>query len=78
MKSSDAFVRALAGTIVLSSLSLGYFVHPGWFLLTAFAGANLFQSAFTGFCPAEFVLKRLGFLKGSCGCCCHEKSGSVA
>ncbi|MEO8358982.1 MAG: DUF2892 domain-containing protein [Vicinamibacteria bacterium] len=55
-------VRALAGTFVLVSLGLGYFVHPGFFLLNAFVGANLLQSAFTGICPAEWIFKRLGFV----------------
>lgn len=54
-------VRALAGTFVLLSLCLGYFVHPGFYLFTAFVGANLLQSAFTGFCPASMIFKRLGF-----------------
>jgi hypothetical protein len=53
-------VRALAGTIVLVSLALGQFVHQGFYLLTAFVGANLLQSAFTGLCPAEAVFRRLG------------------
>jgi hypothetical protein len=53
-------VRALAGTFVLASLALGYFVHPGFFLLTAFVGANLLQSSFTGICPAEWIFRRLG------------------
>ncbi|GIW44726.1 MAG: hypothetical protein KatS3mg077_2008 [Candidatus Binatia bacterium] len=53
-------VRLLAGTLVGISLILGYFVHPGWFLLAAFVSLNLIQSAFTGFCPAEKVLRRLG------------------
>lgn len=58
-------IRAMAGTFVLLSLALGYFVHPGFFLFTAFVGLNLFQSAFTGFCPAETILKKLG-VGGSC------------
>jgi Inner membrane protein YgaP-like, transmembrane domain len=53
-------VRALAGTMVLVSLGLGYFLHPGFLLLTAFVGANLLQSAFTGLCPAEAIFRRLG------------------
>jgi hypothetical protein len=57
-------VRILAGTFVLVSLALGaeaspLFVSARWLWLTAFVGANLLQSAFTGFCPAELVLKRL-------------------
>ena len=58
-------IRALAGTFVLLSLALGYFVHPGFFLFTAFVGLNLLQSSFTGFCPAEMILKKLG-VGGSC------------
>jgi len=53
-------LRALAGTVVLLSLALGYFVHPGFYLLTAFVGANLLQSAFTDACPAMWVFRRLG------------------
>lgn len=53
-------VRALAGTLVLASLALGTTIHPAFFLLTGFVGINLLQSAFTGFCPAEKVLIRLG------------------
>jgi len=53
-------VRALAGTLVLASLALGRFVHPGFLFFTAFVGLNLLQSAFTGICPAEMILKRLG------------------
>jgi hypothetical protein len=57
-------VRILAGTFVLVSLALGaqaspLFVSAKWLWLTAFVGANLLQSAFTGFCPAELVLKRV-------------------
>lgn len=54
-------LRAAAGTVVLLSLSLGYFVHPAWLLLTAFAGLNLLQSAFTNWCPMVWILARLGF-----------------
>jgi hypothetical protein len=58
-------IRILAGTFVLVSLALGVresplFVSASWLWLTAFVGANLLQSAFTGFCPAELVLRRLG------------------
>ena len=49
-------VRVLAGTMILASLSLGWWLHPAFFLLTAFVGLNLLQSAFTGFCPAEKIL----------------------
>jgi hypothetical protein len=56
----ERLIRRLAGSLVLISLALGYWVHPGFLLLTAFVGANLLQSSFTGFCPAESVLRRLG------------------
>lgn len=56
----ESSVRAMAGVMVLVSLALGFFVTPWFYLLTAFVGVNLFQSAFTGFCPAALVFKRLG------------------
>jgi hypothetical protein len=58
----ESFIRALAGTVVLASLALAHFVHPGWLFLTAFVGLNLLQSAFTGFCPPSLVLRQLGWL----------------
>lgn len=61
-------VRVLAGTFVLASLALGYWVHSGWFLFTAFVGVNLIQSAFTHFCPAELIFRKLGFRSGSGSC----------
>jgi hypothetical protein len=60
-------VRALAGSFVLVSLALGYFVHPGFLLFTAFVGANLLQSAFTGVCPATMIFKGLGFKDSASG-----------
>ena len=54
-------LRGAAGTVVLLSVALGYFLHPAWFLLTAFVGLNLLQSAFTNWCPMAWVLARLGF-----------------
>jgi hypothetical protein len=60
-------VRALAGSFVLVSLALGYFVHPGFFLFTAFVGANLLQSAFTGICPAAMIFRKLGFKGAASG-----------
>ena len=56
----DAALRGIAGAFVLLSVALGYFVHPGWFLFTAFVGANLLQSAFTGWCPMMAILRRAG------------------
>lgn len=52
-------VEAFAGFMVLLSVALTYFVHPGFVWLTVFVGANLFQQAFTGFCPAAIVLRKL-------------------
>lgn len=54
-------VRALAGTLILTSLALSHFVHPGFIWVSVFVGANLLQSAFTGLCPAEWIFARLGF-----------------
>lgn len=53
-------IRAIAGTFVLASLALGWFVSPWWFLFTAFVGANLLQSAFTKWCLMEDILRRTG------------------
>jgi hypothetical protein len=52
-------IRLVAGTFVLGSLALGYFVHPAWFLFTAFVGVNLIQSAFTRWCLMERILTGL-------------------
>lgn len=54
-------LRAVAGVVVLLSVSLGFFLHPAWLLLTAFVGLNLLQSAFTNWCPMAGILARLGF-----------------
>ncbi|UGA57038.1 YgaP family membrane protein [Vibrio sp. VB16] len=56
----DSGIRVLAGSMVLLSVILTHFVHPAFMWLTVFAGLNLLQSAFTGFCPAVSVLKKLG------------------
>jgi hypothetical protein len=53
-------LRLTAGTVVLSSLALGWLHSPYWLALNAFAGLNLFQSAFTNWCPAIWVFRRLG------------------
>lgn len=55
---TERLVRRVAGVFVLASLALGWWVHPGFLLATAFVGANLLQSSFTGFCPLERVLER--------------------
>jgi hypothetical protein len=53
-------LRAIAGLFVVVSVALGYFVHPGFFLFTAFVGLNLFQSAFSKWCPMMAILRKLG------------------
>lgn len=53
-------VRVVAGCMLLLSLLLTAWVHPGFVWLSVFVGVNLIQSAFTGFCPAAMILKRLG------------------
>ena len=58
--SLERSIMAFAGFMVLLSLVLTAFVHHNCMWLTAFVGANLFQSAFTGFCPAAMVLRKLG------------------
>ena len=59
MKVND-WLRAIAGAIVLVSLALGQWVHPGFYWLTAFVGLNLLQSAFTGWCPMMAILRAGG------------------
>ena len=56
----DRYLRLLAGFFVLVSVALGSLVSPKWYYFTAFVGLNLFRSAFTNWCPAMTVLKKLG------------------
>ena len=53
-------LRLMADTFILISLGLGYWISPYWYLFTAFVGLNLFQSGLTNWCPAMFVLRKLG------------------
>ncbi len=53
-------LRGIAGAFVLASLALGYWVHPGFYLFTAFVGLNLLQSAFTKWCPMMAILRKAG------------------
>ncbi|HWG70685.1 MAG TPA: DUF2892 domain-containing protein [Steroidobacteraceae bacterium] len=62
--SIDRWVLRFAGSVVLLSLLLAHFVNAQWLWLTAFVGANLLQSSFTGFCPLATVLKRFGVKPG--------------
>lgn len=56
----DEWLRGIAGIFILASLALGWLVHPGYFLFTAFVGLNLLQSLFTRWCPMMWLLQRLG------------------
>ena len=60
-------VRIMAGCMVLLSLALGLLVSPWWFILTGFVGVNLIQSAFTGFCPAENLFRKIGLRQAGQG-----------
>jgi hypothetical protein len=60
----DRAVFAFAGVIVLLSLVLAWFLSPYWLALAAFAGLNMFQAAFTRFCPAAIVFRKLGLSTG--------------
>lgn len=53
-------LRLIAGFFVMLSVALGHFVNPWWFAFTAFVGLNLFQSAFTNWCPMMAILRKAG------------------
>ena len=57
-------IRILAGSMILISLAIATLVNPWWLLLATFVGLNLFQSALTGFCPAETIFRKMGVGKG--------------
>jgi small-conductance mechanosensitive channel len=63
--SLDRAVLVFAGFMVLASVLLTHFVHAGFAWFTVFIGVNLIQSAFTGFCPAAMVFRKLGIRPGS-------------
>jgi hypothetical protein len=54
------YLRMIAGAFIVASVVLGYWVDPKWYYFTAFVGLNLFQSAFTNWCPMMTFLKKLG------------------
>lgn len=60
----DTAVLRFAGVVVLASVVLAIAVHPWWIGLAAFAGLNMIQASFTGFCPAAMIFKRLGVTPG--------------
>ncbi len=61
----DRAVLAFAGLVVLAGLILAQTVSPWWLLLSAFAGLNMFQAAFTGFCPAAMIFRKFGLKPGN-------------
>lgn len=61
----DRAVLCFAGFVVLMGIALAYLVNPWWILLSAFAGLNMIQASFTGFCPAAMIFKKLGVKPGS-------------
>ena len=60
----DRAVLMFAGFVVLLGITLSLLVHPWWLAPSAFAGFNLIQSSFTGFCPAAIVFRKLGIQSG--------------
>ncbi len=63
--SIERYLRLIAGFFVMLSVALGYWASPYWFLFTAFVGANLFQSAFTDWCPMMTFLRKAGVPGGA-------------
>ena len=57
-------LRLIAGAFIVLSVALGHFVSPYWYLFTAFVGLNLFQSAFSRWCPMMWILAKIGFKRG--------------
>ena len=56
----ERIVRAVAGGLVLLSITLAHFVSINWLWLGVFVGINLFQSSITKFCPLEKILDKAG------------------
>jgi hypothetical protein len=63
----ERYLRMIAGAFVLASLALGYWMNPYWYWFTAFVGLNLFQSAFTNWCPMMTFLRKWGVGQGHSG-----------
>jgi len=59
-------LRLMAGVVILVSLALAQYVSAYWYLLTAFVGVNLLQSAFTNWCPAMTIFRKLGLRDAGC------------
>lgn len=67
MRIQDA-IKLIAGSFVLTSLTLGYLVSPYWFLFTAFVALNLIQSSFTKWCLMDIILKKAGMKEQEASC----------
>lgn len=72
----ERWLRLIAGLFVVLSAALGYWVSPYWLLFTAFVGLNLFQSAFTDWCPMMTFLRKLG-VRDSAGPSGAQRSGTA-
>jgi hypothetical protein len=62
----ERWLRLIAGAFIMISVALGHYVNPWWFAFTAFIGLNLFQSAFTDWCPMMTILQKLGVQRAVC------------
>jgi len=62
----DRYLRMIAGFFIVLSLALGWFLSPWFYLFTAFVGLNLFQSAFTNWCPMMSFLRLAGIREAGC------------
>jgi hypothetical protein len=71
----EMIIRRFAGTFILISLLLSVYHSRNWLWFTAFVGFNLLQSSFTGFCPLEIILRKLG-VGGAC--CAPEQKAEKA
>jgi hypothetical protein len=60
----NRYLRMIAGFFIMLSVVLGFTHSPNWFYFTAFVGLNLFQSAFTNWCPMITFLKKMGIKEG--------------
>lgn len=60
VKTTENYIRIIAGFLILVTSLLGYFVNQNWLFVTMFIGLNLFQFGFTNFCPLKIILKKFG------------------
>lgn len=66
----NKFIKAIAGTFIIISVTLAVYVNINWLWFTVFVGANLLQSSFTNWCLMEGILKKLGVKDTEKGSCC--------